>query len=134
MIVPKLMVACLSSIVLSFSLPVFMPVFEDFTYFQNVFMYVFYASPIIFTYGIMTSIFSEFLSQRMTFKIKKITSFLMHLMFGAFFVFPYGLIFDLSVFTEGTINFATVMGVFSAFIFFVINEFILLYVKMKNRS
>lgn len=69
----------------------------------------------------------------MTFKIKKITSFLMHLMFGAFFVFPYGLIFDLSVFTEGVINFATVTGVFSAFIFFVINVFILLYVKMKNR-
>lgn len=84
MIVPKLMVACLSSIVPSFSLPVFIPVFEDFTYFQNIFLYVFYASPIIFTYGIMTFIFSEFLSQRMTFKIKKITSFLMHLMFGAF--------------------------------------------------
>ncbi|GAA0305734.1 hypothetical protein GGQ92_003290 [Gracilibacillus halotolerans] len=121
---PKVTVAFITSGVLAFLLPIILPVFPEFTYFQNVFMYALYAPPLIFTYGILTSSLSDYLSRKPNYQHKRLVSFMFHVLFGIAFILPYGIIFDPSIFTEGIMNFATISGTFSAVVYFVINKIV----------
>lgn len=125
---PKANVAWISSIPLVFFMPFINPVFtEPWRYIENLSMFAVCIPPVLFSYGIATSKFSEYISYRSRFKYKKFLSLILHLLFGLLFIFPYSIFVYSSIFTEGVFNFATTGGIVCAFVFFLVNEIVMKY-------
>ncbi|KYG29245.1 hypothetical protein [Alkalihalobacillus trypoxylicola] len=121
----KIIVAFISSIILVLFLPVIFPILEKTSYFQNVIFYAIFLTPVIFIYGILTSLLSDFLAVKYSRNYERTASFFFHILFGIAFILPYSMIFDSSIFDEGLFNFATIAGPLCAIIFFGINELVL---------
>ncbi|WP_078593000.1 hypothetical protein [Evansella clarkii] len=123
MMFPKVTIALLTSIITALLLPAVMPIYTDFNYFQNIFLYALYGAPVIFTYGILTSMLADFLSRRAKWKHKRTLSFFFHLAFGAAFILPAGLIFGPGAFTD-LLSFLGMLPVFliCSAVFFIVNE------------
>jgi hypothetical protein len=119
--VTKITAAFISSLILVLFLPTILPVLMEASYFENVLIYVLYGVPTIFTYGILASILADSLSRKLNVQFEKILSLLFHFLFGMAFVIPYGIYFDRSVFTEGILNFPSIVGSISSIIFFIVN-------------
>ncbi|MBM7095306.1 hypothetical protein JSY36_06015 [Bacillus sp. H-16] len=121
---PKVTTALISIIILSLLMPVILPVFTVDRYVVNVLLYGLFLTPAVFIYGIPASFLADYLSKKAGWKNMRLLSFLIHLIFGLAFIFPYR-IFDESVFSHGIINIATVGGLISAGLFFVVHEAVL---------
>ena len=73
---------------------------EDFV---SIFLiYSLYVVPVVFLYGILTSILSELISVKAK-KYPNTVSLLLHILFGAAFILPYGILFESLPFREMSI-------------------------------
>ncbi|WP_114166301.1 hypothetical protein [Exiguobacterium sp. TNDT2] len=122
MLFQKIQSALISLFIIPFVLPLLFPDALDLSYGPSVAVYLLYAIPIVFIYGTFTSLLSEYMSQKTPFRSKRMTSLMFHLIAGWLFVVPYGLLFDPSIFETGLLNFASLLGVCSALVFYVVDQ------------
>ncbi|UTT44258.1 hypothetical protein [Exiguobacterium aurantiacum] len=122
MLFQKIQSALISLFIVPFVLPFLFPDVLELSYGPSVAIYLLYAIPIVFIYGTFTSLLSEYISQKTPFRSKRMTSFVFHLIAGWLFVLPYGLLFDPSIFETGLLNFASLLGVCSALVFYVVDQ------------
>ncbi|TCI21951.1 hypothetical protein EVJ33_05825 [Exiguobacterium sp. SL-10] len=118
----KIQSALISLFIIPFVLPFLFPDALELSYGPSVAIYLLYAIPIVFTYGTFMSLISEYNSQKTPFRSKRMTSLVFHLIAGWLFVIPYGLLFDLSIFETGFFNFASLLGVSSALVFYMVDQ------------
>lgn len=129
MLFQKIQAALFSLFIIPFVLPLVLLDAFELPYWQSVLVYALFALPVVFLYGTTMSLLSEYLSEKTPFRSKRMTSFLYHLIGGWLFVIPYGLLFDLSIFETGLFNFASLLGVLSATVFFIIDQLLGHYFK-----
>lgn len=129
MLFQKIQAALLSLFIIPFVLPLVLPDAFELPYWQSVLVYALFALPVVFLYGTTMSLLSEYLSEKTPFRSKRMTSLMFHLIAGWLFVLPYGLLFDLSIFETGVFNFASLLGVLSAAVFFIIDQLLGHYFK-----
>lgn len=103
--------------------------------FSVIFVYSIYVVPIVFVYGITSSLIAEGVSKKMI-NFKNSISFGLHVLFGAGFILPYSLFLEYHPFPElNVVNVlthpVTVFGALFSIIFFITN-FILR--KKDNRK
>lgn len=122
----KVMVALYTSILAIIVLNIVDPVPSvDGGWALGILVYSTYVVPVIFIYGIITSIISD----KISFKVKNypnISSLVLHLLFGLTFILPYGVLFESLPFLEMSlrdlfINPITILSTILATIFFLID-------------
>lgn len=122
----KVMVALYTSILAIIVLNIVDPVPSvDGGWALGILVYSTYVVPVIFIYGIITSIISD----KISFKVKNypnISSLVLHLLFGLTFILPYGILFESLPFLEMSlrdifINPITILSTILATIFFLID-------------
>ncbi|PYZ93371.1 hypothetical protein CR194_09285 [Salipaludibacillus keqinensis] len=122
----KIMVAVYTSILAVLILNIVEPVpSEDGGWVIGILAYSIHVVPIVFIYGIISSVISD----RISFKVKKysnVISLALHILFGMAFILPYGVIIESIPFTQLTFseiffNYATLLFSIFAFIFFSID-------------
>jgi hypothetical protein len=125
----KMMAAMYTSIIAVIILNIIEPVpSTDGGWALGILVYSIYAVPVIFIYGIFSSVISE----KISFHVKKysnVFSLVLHFLFGFAFVLPYGVIFDSTTFAQhtfGEIFFNPANFFFSIFaVIFFISDYIL---------
>ncbi|SDO49414.1 hypothetical protein [Alkalicoccus daliensis] len=123
---PKVMAALFASILTAVCMPVILPLFDEpGAYFANVLIYALYTSPVIYSYGIAASKLSEFLSGKYHKRFSKFFSFLYHISFGFLFGIPYFLLVDNLIFSEGLLNYISIIGMVAGAIYFLVNEVVM---------
>src|SRR5699024_2640200 len=92
---------------------------------SGILIYSIYVVPIIFIYGIISSLISDGIGRKVK-KYKESVSFFLHVLFGLGFILPYGLFFEYDPIPE--LNFVnvishtvTILGALCAILFFVID-------------
>ncbi|EPE61577.1 putative membrane protein [Exiguobacterium sp. S17] len=125
----KIQSAFFALFIIPFILPLTFSGALGLSYWQSVVVYVLYGIPVVFLYGTLTSMISDYISQKTPLRSKRVTSFFMHLVCGWLFVVPYGLFFDPSIFESGLLNFASSLGILSAAIFFIVDQLLGHYFK-----
>ncbi|WP_445001624.1 hypothetical protein [Exiguobacterium alkaliphilum] len=129
MLFQKIQASLFSLFIIPFVLPLVLPDAFELPYWQSVLVYALFALPVVFLYGTTMSLLSEYLSEKTPFRSKRMTSLMFHLIAGWLFVLPYGLLFDLSIFETGVFNFASLLGVLSVAVFFIIDQLLGHYFK-----
>ncbi|MCT4783566.1 MULTISPECIES: hypothetical protein [Exiguobacterium] len=122
MLFQKIQSALFSLFIIPFVIPLVLPDAFELSYWQSVLVYALFAVPVVFLYGTTMSLLSEYLSKKTPFRSKRMTSLFYHLIGGWLFVVPYGLLFDPSIFEMGVLNFASVIGLVSATLFFAVDR------------
>src|SRR5699024_7083736 len=85
----------------------------------GILVYSSFSAPIIFIYGITTSIISDNLSTKAK-MFRKTLSFFIHMVFGIGFIFPFSIIEPVFL-EDGLLNVVTVGGLFCSVIFYCID-------------
>ncbi|MCC5892717.1 hypothetical protein [Exiguobacterium sp.] len=129
MLFQKIQSALFSLFIIPFVLPLVLPDAFELSYWQSVLVYALFAVPVVFLYGTTISLLSEYLSEKTPFRSKRMTSLFYHLIGGWLFVIPYGLLFDPSIFESGLFNFASLIGLMSATLFFITDQLLGHYFK-----
>ncbi|WP_214843038.1 hypothetical protein [Exiguobacterium sp. s150] len=129
MLFQKIQAALFSLFIIPFVLPLVLLDAFELPYWHSVLVYALFALPVVFLYGTTMSLLSEYLNEKTPFRSKRMTSLMFHLIAGWLFVLPYGLLFDLSIFETGVFNFASLLGVLSAAVFFIIDQLLGHYFK-----
>lgn len=122
MLFQKIQAALFSLFIIPFVLPLVLPDAFELPYWQSVLVYALFALPVVFLYGTTMSLLSEYLSEKTPFRSKRMTSLMFHLIAGWLFVLPYGLLFDPSIFETGVLNFASLLGICSALVFYTVDQ------------
>lgn len=104
-----------------FLYPLVLPVFIEFSYWQNVWMYGLFGLRILFSYGIACSLFIDWATRCVRLSLLPVAQFGAHVFFGLLFIVPYGIL-DPSVYDEGIDNFATRLGVMTSLLFWLSNQ------------
>lgn len=125
----KIQSAFFTLFIIPFILPLAFNGALDSSYWQSVTVYFLYGIPVVFLYGTFTSMISDYISQKTPLRSKRVTSFFMHLVCGWLFVVPYGLLFDPSIFESGLLNFASLLGILSATVFFLVDQLLGRYLE-----
>lgn len=118
----KIQSALISLFIIPVVLPFLFPEALGLSYGPSVAIYLLYAIPIVFIYGTFMSLLSEYISQKTPFRSKWMTSLVFHLIAGWLFVLSYRLLFDPSIFETGVINFASLLGICSALVFYTVDQ------------
>ncbi len=122
MLFQKIQAALFSLFIIPFVLPLVLLDAFELPYWQSVLVYALFALPVVFLYGTTMSLLSEYLSEKTPFRSKRMTSLMFHLIAGWLFVLPYGLLFDPSIFETRVLNFASLLGICSALVFYTVDQ------------
>ncbi|MBU9719835.1 MULTISPECIES: hypothetical protein [Bacillaceae] len=122
----KIMVAIITSLIAVIVLNIVAPMSEaDGGLFLGLLVYPIYIVPVVFIYGIISSVISELISAKVK-SFNNALSLLLHMAFGAGFILPYGVYlesipFTQHSFTEILLHPMTVYSTIFATIFFLID-------------
>lgn len=106
---------------------------KDGELFTVIFAYSIYVVPIVFVYGITSSLIAEVISKKMI-NFKRSVSLGLHIFFGAGFILPYSLFFEYQPFPELNVikvvtHPVTVFGTLFSILFFILD-----YILKKKNS